>query len=174
MGAWGALITGFFGAVFAALTMSWQLHVSGAALALPFAGFATIGLTAAFVIRLPGNGVTPSKNVEKAIMWSSVAEGLGLFLASNILLNLHLPDLLLPAMALVVGLHFLPIAFAASFRPFYVLGTALIMAAIIGFAVRTPSGSEIAGFMAAAGLWIAAILAVQRDWRMKRSAVVLD
>jgi hypothetical protein len=47
-------------------------------------------------------------------------------------------------MALVVGAHFLPIAFAASFRPFYLLGAALILAAIAGFVVRTPAGGEIA------------------------------
>ena len=41
----------------------------------------------------------------------------GLLLAFNIVINLHRPDLLLPSMALVVGLHFLPIAFAAGFVP---------------------------------------------------------
>ena len=78
-------------------------------------------------------------------MWSSIGEGIGLFLAANIVINLHRPDLLLPAMALVVGLHFLPIAFAAGFRPFYVLGLALIAVASSGFIVGEPTGGSLAG-----------------------------
>lgn len=35
MGAWGAIIMSFFGALFAALTLYWQWQVSGAALAVP-------------------------------------------------------------------------------------------------------------------------------------------
>lgn len=169
MGAWGALIMSFFGAFFVALTMYWQWHVLGAGLALPFAGFALIGLAAAYVIRLPGHSITPSEKAQRAITWSSIAEAIGLFLASNVVVNLHHPELLLPAMALVVGLHFLPIAFAATFPPFYLLGSALILVAIAGFVSRPPTGGEIAGLGAAAGLWVAAIMAVRRDWRARRS-----
>ncbi len=168
MGAWGGVIMSFFGAVFAALTLSWQVHLTGAGLALPFAVFAAIGLAAAYVIRLPGAGVVVSPRAERAIMWSSIGEGVGLFLAANIVINLQRPELLLPAMALVVGLHFLPIAYAVPFRPFYALGTGLIAAAVIGFGVGAPAGGEIAGSMAALGLWLAASLAVRRDWRAKR------
>lgn len=118
MGAWGALIISFFGAVFASLTLYWHMDLSGIALAVPFLGFLLIGLAAMYVIRLPGDGIKPTPKEERAIMWSSIGEGIGLFLASNIVINLHRPDLLLPSMALVVGLHFLPIAFAAGFRRF--------------------------------------------------------
>jgi hypothetical protein len=157
----------FFGAVFASLTLYWQWHLNGAALALPFLGFVLIGLAASYVIRSPGEGIEPSPKEERAIMWSSIGEGVGLFLASNIVFNLHRPDLLLPSMALVVGLHFLPIAFAASFRPFYVLGTVLVLVAIAGFVLRAPTGGEIAGFMAAGALWLASAIAVRRDWSAK-------
>lgn len=96
-------------------------------------------------------------------MWSSIGEGVGLFPAANIVMNLHRPDLLLPSMALVVGLHFLPIAFAGNFRPFYALGTALIVAAILGFVIKAPTGGEVAGLMATGGLWLAAGMALRRD-----------
>jgi hypothetical protein len=157
----------FFGAAFAAMTLYWQWHLSGITLALPFLGFILIGLAASYVIRAPGEGIKPSPKEERAIMWSSIGEGVGLFLAANIVMNLHRPDLLLPSMALVVGLHFLPIAFAAGFRPFYVLGTALIVAAIMGFVVKAPTGGEMAGFMAAGALWLASSIAVRRDWLAK-------
>jgi hypothetical protein len=171
VGAWGALIMSFFGAVFVALTLYWQWHLSGITLALPFLGFVLIGLAASYVIRAPGKGIKPSPKEERAIMWSSIGEGIGLFLAANIVVNKHRPDLLLPSMALVVGLHFLPIAFAAGFRPFYVLGTALIFAAIMGFIVEAPAGGKVAGLMAAGALWLASGIAVRRDWLAKRSTV---
>ena len=167
MGAWGALIMSFFGAVFASLTLYWQWQLSGAALALPFLGFVLIGLAAIYVIRSPGEGIKPSPKEERAIMWSSIGEGIGLFLASNIVINLHRPDLLLPSMTLVVGLHFLPIAFAAGFRPFYVLSTALIVVATAGFIVGAPTGGEVAGLTAAGALWLASGIAVRRDWLAK-------
>lgn len=168
VGARGALIMSFFGAVFAALTLYWQAHLSGFVLAVPFLVFLLVGLAASHVLRLPGPGVKPSPEEERAIMWSTIGEGIGLFVAANAVVNLHRPDLLLPSMALVVGLHFLPIAFSAGFRPFYVLGTALVLAAVLGFVVPAPTGGEVAGFMTAAALWIASGIAVRRDWLAKQ------
>ena len=86
--------------------------------------------------------------------------------------NLHRPDLILPAIALVVGLHFLPIAHAASFRPFYVLGAFLMMFAVIGFLVTPPVGGDIAGIAAALGLWFASAAAISRDRQAKRASMV--
>jgi hypothetical protein len=172
VGAWGALIMSFFGAVFASLTLYWERQISGAALALPFVAFGLIALAAGVVIRRPGDGLKPTPKEERAIMWSSIGEGIGLFLASNIVINLHRPGLLLPSMALVVGLHFLPIAHAARFRPFYVLGAALIGSALVGFVAGAPTGGELAGFMAAGALWLASVMAIGRDRAAKNSAVL--
>jgi hypothetical protein len=54
MGSRGAIIMSFFGAVFIAMTLHWQWHLSGLPLALPFAVFVMIGLGALRVMRLPG------------------------------------------------------------------------------------------------------------------------
>lgn len=51
---------------------------------------------------------------------------------------------------------------------FYVLGTALIAAAIMGFIVEAPTGGKVAGFMAAGALWLASGIAVHRDWLARR------
>jgi hypothetical protein len=170
MSAWGALIMSFFGAVFVALTLYWQLHLTGPLLALPFLGFALIALAAALVIRQPGTGVLLPPKAEKAVMWATIGEGVGLFLAANFAINLHRQDLLLPAMALVVGLHFLPIGLAAAFRPFLLLGGALILAAVAGFLLGAPTGGEVAGLAAALALWTASMLAILRDRRAKRQS----
>ena len=171
MGARGAVIMGFFGAVFAALTMHLQWQVTGAMLAFPFVVFLAIGVAAIHTMRLKGNGIVLSEATRKALMWSSTGEGIGIFLASNIVANLHRPDLLLPAIALVVGLHFLPIAHAASFRPFYVLGAFLLLFALIGFLVAAPVGGEVAGMAAALSLWLASTAAIRRDRQAKRASM---
>jgi hypothetical protein len=168
MGAWGAIIMSFFGACFVALTLALQFHWRGLELGLPFFGFAVILFLALIVIRLPGKGISPSKEGERAIMWSTIGEGVGLFIAANVVVNLHHSEMLLPAMALVVGLHFLPIAYAETFRPFYALGIALLLGAAIGFKMHPPVGGIIAGFTAAGALWVASLLAIVRDRQAKR------
>lgn len=158
---------GFFGAVFAALTMHRQWHIVGVALALPFLVFLAIWAAAAQALRLEGGGMEMSARTKKALIWSSTAEGIGIFLAVNVVNNLHRPDLVLPAMALVVGLHFLPIAHAAASRPFYTLGAVLLLAAIMGFMVAGPAGGEIAGTVAALSLWFASVSAIRRERQAK-------
>jgi hypothetical protein len=105
-------------------------------------------------------------------MWSSIGEGIGLFLVTNIVINLHYPQLLLPSMAIVVGLHFLPIAYAEKFQPFYVLGFALILSAILGFVIEAPVGGELAGLMAACSLWLASMIAIGRDLKAKQASLM--
>jgi hypothetical protein len=168
MGARGAVIMGFFGAVFAALTLHWQWQLGNGMLVLPFIVFLVIVVAAAHTLRLPGSGILLSEKTRKALMWSSTGEGIGIFLVSNVVINLHRPDLLLPGIALVVGLHFLPIAHAAAFRPFYLLGAVLLLSAAVGFIVAAPLGGEIAGSAAALGLWYASIAAISRDRQAKR------
>lgn len=171
MGARGAVIMGFFGAVFAALTIHQHWQVVGIKLALPFIIFLAIWAAAAQTIRLKDNGFVMSEKVKKVLLWSSSGEGIGIFLAVNVVNNLHRPDLLLPAMTLVVGMHFLPIAHAASFRPFYMLAAVLLLSAAIGFMVPAPVGGEIAGISAALSLWFASIAAVSRERNAKQTSM---
>ena len=167
MGAWGAIIMGFFGAVFAAMTLAIAGGASGVVLILPFVVFAALAIAAIRVIQRPGDGVAPSPRAGRVIMWSTIGEGVGLFVAANVVENMGHRALLLPATALVVGLHFLPMAIAIPFRPFLVLGGALLAAAGLGFTLAPPVNGEVAGFAAAVALWIAAALAVRRDARAK-------
>lgn len=171
MGARGAIVMGFFGAVFAALTMRLQWQAAGLVLAAPFIVFLAIWAAAIHAMRQQGNGIVLSERTKKALIWSSAGEGIGVFVASNVVTNLHRPDLLLPAIALVVGLHFLPIAHAAAFRPFYVLGAFLLLAAFLGFVVAAPLGADIAGIAAALSLWGASAAAIGREWQARRASL---
>lgn len=163
MGAIGAVIMGFFGAVFASATLALQFGWKGAMLALPFLIFLLILLTARRLTGGKDSRIVRSARAKRAIMWSSIGEGIGIFLAANIVGNLGHLEWLLPAIALIVGLHFLPIAYAAPFRPFYGLGGALILAAVAGFLLPQPVGADIAGAGAAISLWIAALMALLRE-----------
>lgn len=165
VGSRGAIVMGFFGAVFLSLTLAWQWRVSGAGLLLPFLVFALIGAAALRVIRRGNRGSALSSRARKTVMWASTAEGIGIFVAVYLVTNLHRPEWRLPAMALIVGLHFLPIAQAAATRTFYILGAALIAIALAGFMIPAPFGSALAGVAAAGCLWVASLAAIRRDGR---------
>jgi hypothetical protein len=60
------------------------------------------------------------------------AEGLGIFLAVNIVINMGHPDLIIPAIALVVGVHFYPMARIFRRKIDYWLATWSTLVAICG------------------------------------------
>ncbi|GLQ87682.1 hypothetical protein GCM10007898_12490 [Dyella flagellata] len=96
-------------------------------------------------------------------MWSSVGEGFGILVAINIVKNIGHPEWVVPAMALVVGLHFLPMAFAIPFKLFYVLGLTLIAGSIVGTLLSPAVGPVLSGLIASLGLWTASVLALRRE-----------
>ncbi len=163
MGASGAIIMSFFGAVFASMTLLLQLKWSGLEIGLPFIGFAGIAIAAMLAIRLPGDGFVRPEGAGRVMLWSSIGEGIGLFVVANLLANLGHGELLLPAMALVVGLHFIPIAYWAPFRQLYTLAAVIILGGIVGLSIDQPRGGVIAGFTAAAALALASIAAIRRE-----------
>lgn len=163
MGTTGALIMGFFGAVFAAMALAWPLGLPIATAAAPLLVFALILIAALAVARGPGATSGLSPHAARVVMWSSIAEGIGIFVGINIVINLGHRDWTLPVIALMVGLHFLPIARATTSRAFARLAIALLVAAVAGFTLPQPAGAALAGLAAAASLWIAAILAIARE-----------
>lgn len=169
MGAVGAIIMAFFGSVFAAMTLALPLALRGPVLFAPFVVAAAIIAGAVIILRRPGprSSLTPIQG--RVIMWSSIAEGVGIFLAINVVVNLGHPEWQLPAIALIVGLHFIPIARATRLPAFRALAIALIVAAFAGILLLPPTGPVVAGSVAALALWWAAILAVRRDARAQRA-----
>jgi hypothetical protein len=163
MGASGAIVMSFFGALFASMTLLFQLHWSGPARVLPFIGFAAIATAALLVMRLPGGGLARPAGAGRVMLWSSIGEGVGLFVVANLLTNTGHAALLLPAMALVVGLHFLPIAYGVPFPPLYTLAVTMIVAGVIGLLIVQPAGGAFAGFVAAGALAVASLAAVRRE-----------
>lgn len=78
------------------------------------------------------------------------AEGLGIFLAVNIVINLNHPDLIIPAIALVVGVHFYPMAKIFNRKIDYWLATWATLIALCGivFALnKTMSSGNVQTFV---------------------------
>lgn len=163
MGPWGAIIMSFFGSIFLALAMT-PYPSRPVAYGIALAMFAAIAMGARRIIRDgPAGATLPSRRAERIIRWATIGEGVGIPAVAILLANTGHADANLCGIALVVGLHFVPMAYTIPFRPLYPLAAALVGAAVIGFALRQPLGSAVAGVGAAAGLWLASWAALRRS-----------
>jgi hypothetical protein len=169
MGTTGAIIMSFFGAVFAALATQSLLGGAPAIALTPLLVFAVLGGAALSVHRRPGPHFASPPGAGRVIMWSSIAEGAGILVVVNLVALAGHREWTLPAMALVVGVHFVPMALAIPFRPFLVPSAALVILAMAGFVVPSPLGGAVAGFGAAAILWVASFGAILRELAAKRT-----
>lgn len=163
MGPWGALIMSFFGAGFFTwanvLAIGWRSPV----LAVGPVVFIALAALAGSKIRRSADGAyAPSRKAGQIISWASAAEGVGIPIVALTLANTGHADATLPGIALVVGLHFIPMAWAIPFKPFFACAALLVCAAIVGFTLRQPVGSSVSGYVAAITLWGASIAAINR------------
>lgn len=72
------------------------------------------------------------KKRDKKFMLVFVGEGLGIFIGINVVNNLGYPDLVIPVIALVVGLHFFPLARLFKRTQDYYLATWSTIIAVCG------------------------------------------
>ncbi|UTH75948.1 hypothetical protein [Chromobacterium sp. IIBBL 290-4] len=66
-----------------------------------------------------------SKRADKIFKWVNGLQWLGAILAVNVLNHFDLPQWQLPAVMLIIGLHFFPLAWAFRVRAHYLTGAAL-------------------------------------------------
>ncbi len=161
MGPWGTVIMGFFGGVFFAaadvIALGWNFT-----LIVPVLVFGAMATIAARKIgQAPAGRFDAGRKAGRIIAAATSAEGVGIPMVALVLLNTGHGDEVLPGIAVVVGLHFLPMAYGIPFRPFYVLGSFLLLGAVAGFLLRQPEGSIVAGMAAAGVLWAASWLALR-------------
>lgn len=108
-----------------------------------------------------GNPVE-GKHIGRVVGISTAVEGVAIFVALNVLINLHLDSFMLPAMAIIVGLHFIPIARWVPIPLYYRTGAGLI---VVGAAACffPPEHRAIAtGVAAAMVLWASGVLLTRR------------
>lgn len=81
-----------------------------------------------------------------------------IFIAANVLAKAQHPDLILPAIILIVGIHFFPLARLFSYRPHYITGFALVLLAV-GYPMLAAEGAQSASGALGTGvvLWLSAV-----------------
>lgn len=86
-------------------------------------------------------------------IWSGV-EGVAIFVAINVCINLQRPDWVVPAICVIVGLHFLPLARGLPVRLYYATGAAMTVLGLLGLADLTLlAPAMMVAFGAALLLW---------------------
>jgi hypothetical protein len=119
-------------------------------IALPLAISTAILLWAA---RQPP-GARPGPHVGRLVgIWSGV-EGVAMFLAANFLVKNYHKELVMPAFAIIVGLHFLPLARGIPVRFYYGTGASLVLLGVVGLLAPLPA--LLIGGTAAVVLWASA------------------
>lgn len=101
-------------------------------------------------------------HVGRAIGIATAIEGVAMFLAANILINLHMPTLLMPVFAIIVGLHFLPLARWIPVPLYYRTGGALIAVGLAASFLPPEHRAIATGIAAALVLWASGILLIRR------------
>ncbi|PXA87283.1 hypothetical protein DMC47_32670 [Nostoc sp. 3335mG] len=160
MGPWGALIFAIFATAFFMAGLAPTVGQTSPILLLGFV------LAAPVVVRAIQRLVRPDPpggiQTGRAIAISTTTEAIAIILVVNIFRKTGLDDVILPGIAAVVSLHFIPIGLAANLRRFQVLTVAMMACAVAGFAIRGPEGTLVTGLGAALTLWIGGIFALQR------------
>lgn len=97
-------------------------------------------------------------------------EGLGIFIAINIVTNLGHPELTIPAIALVVGLHFYPLAWLFRRTIDYYLATWSTLVAIAAMILSLKQVLSQSGVLAFTGIGIAIATSCYGLYMLSRAA----
>jgi hypothetical protein len=88
-------------------------------------------------------------------------EAIAILVVANVVINFGRPDLLFPAIAAVVALHFFPMAKAVSFPPYHLTAVALLVVAGLSLTVPSPIRIAVTGFGSAIVLWATVSFAIR-------------
>ena len=101
-------------------------------------------------------------HVGRVVGIATAIEGVAIFLAANVLINLHMPTAVIPAAVIIVGLHFLPLARWIPVPLYYRTAFGLIAVGLLGLLLPAPSRAIATGTGAALVLWASAIMLTWR------------
>lgn len=177
--AFGGMIMGFFGCIW----LSWALVSMNFRAPVVIAGslafVASIWIPAASLLRKGRRASkqaappTPEYEREQSRMGKIfglvfAAEGVLIFLAINVLNNLHLGDYAISAIAAIVGLHFLPLARLFRRPMYYVVGTIMTVAASVSIAIPVSIRISTLSATMSAILWITCVLINRKGFALGR------
>ncbi len=128
-----------------------------------FAGLAAIGPLVSAVMILaartrlrnePTIDPAERKRRGRVVGWAAGLEGLAILVAVNLLNRNGLGGYVFPAVALIVGLHFLPLAKLLPVKIYYLSAALLVAVAGAGLAVGGADRPFLVGVSAAIVLWV--------------------
>jgi hypothetical protein len=94
-------------------------------------------------------------------LWSTI-EVVALLVTANVLQYLHRGDLIFPAAAIIVGLHFFPLARGIPVRLYHATGAGFVLAGVAGLLLPAAERPIAVGLSAALILWATALIVVLR------------
>ena len=162
MGPFGAIVVCFWAVVWFEAGIVRQLGALSPLLALPLLISGAIMAWAARAIRQPG-AFTLDRHSRKVTMQATIGEGIGIAVFLTVLNNTGLTDYDLPSVALVVGLHFIYMAYYIPRRRFYYLAMILLVGSAAGLALGPQQGDLLIGIGAAVMFWVSAVQAIKRS-----------
>jgi hypothetical protein len=171
----GANILAFFGFVW----FGWGFgSVPGFPIAGWLAFYAAVIALGIFAVRtlLHAKGLAAQQIVERAgfqrqhgrrFLLITILEFAGCGLVAALATHFHRPELIAPGIALVVGLHFFPLATLFRFPMYHAVGAAMMLCAILGVVVfRGDSIAAATGISCGTVLWMAALHSLQRSHKL--------
>jgi hypothetical protein len=108
-----------------------------------------------------GNPVE-GNHVGRLVAIASALEVIAIVITQNVLIKLHLQTALLPAVVIIVGLHFFPLARGIPVPIYYRTGGALVAVGLLALLLPSPVSAIAAGLGAALVLWSSGIVLVTR------------
>lgn len=145
---------------FAALWAYAGLRLSGAA---PIPSLLPVVVSLALLASgWRGAGTVPPRgtHVGKVVgLWSAV-EGVALFVTASVLETIHRGDLMFPLGAIIVGLHFFPLARGIPVRLYHATGAGLLFIGLAGLLLPATARPLVVGIGAALVLWATALMVV--------------
>jgi hypothetical protein len=128
-----------------------------------FTGLAAIGPVVSVVMVLaararlsdaPAADPAHKKRRNRIVGWAAGLEGLAIFVAANFLNRNGLGDYIFPVVAIIVGLHFLPMAKLLPMGIYYLSAALLVAVGVVGLFVPAMDRPFAVGVSAAIVLWI--------------------
>jgi len=170
----GVIVMGFFAALWWGLGMSLSGHASpltisaGCLVSLAMV-VAAIRAERGCVSRTAGD----ERRIGRLVMWASAAEGIAILVAVNVLNWIGLPDYFVCALALIVGLHFVPLARGIPNARFYnITAIALVAIGLAGCLLPVAMRGLLVGTGGALIIW-ATCAGVIATFRTVREPMVL-
>jgi hypothetical protein len=170
----GVIIMSFFAAIWWAL----GINASGHASALTISAGCLVSLAMVFFAiraeRGSGSHATgDQRRIGRIVMWASTAEGIAILAAVNVLNWAGLPYYIVCAVAVIVGLHFVPLArLLPNARIYNLTAIALVAVGLAGCLMPVTTRGLLVGTGAALVIW-ATCIGVIATLRPMRSPMLL-